>query len=105
MYLSSYGLIINECWASPKHNNTDLIWCRLVLGKSQLLTRYTKNDFQLSSKPTIGVELAHEDIEIDGRIIRAQIWDTAGKANDTLNRAFRYMSNWVFPLVWAMKSL
>ena len=47
-------------------------------GKSQLLTRYTKNDFQLSSKPTIGVELAHEDIEIDGRIVRAQIWDTAG---------------------------
>ena len=49
------------------------------VGKSQLLTRYTKNDFQLSSKPTIGVELAHEDIEIDGRIIRAQIWDTAGQ--------------------------
>ncbi|CAB4001691.1 GTP-binding, partial, partial [Paramuricea clavata] len=47
------------------------------VGKSQLLTRYTKNDFQLSSKPTIGVELAHEDIEIDGRIVRAQIWDTA----------------------------
>ncbi len=54
--------------------------CGFVIstGKSQLLTRYTKNDFQLSSKPTIGVELAHEDIEIDGRIVRAQIWDTAG---------------------------
>ncbi|XP_046849941.1 ras-related protein RABA2a-like [Xenia sp. Carnegie-2017] len=52
---------------------------QLRQGKSQLLTRYTKNDFQLSSKPTIGVELAHEDIEIDGRVIRAQIWDTAGQ--------------------------
>lgn len=49
------------------------------VGKSNLLSRYTKNEFHLGSKATIGVELAHKNVEIDSKIIRAQIWDTAGK--------------------------
>ena len=48
------------------------------VGKSNLLSRYTKNEFHLGSKATIGVELAHKCVEIDGKNIRAQIWDTAG---------------------------
>lgn len=48
------------------------------VGKSNLLSRYTKNEFHLGSKATIGVELAHKNIDIDGNSIRAQIWDTAG---------------------------
>lgn len=49
------------------------------VGKSNLLSRYTKNEFHLGSKATIGVELAQKNIEVDGKNIRAQIWDTAGQ--------------------------
>lgn len=49
------------------------------VGKSNLLSRYTKNEFHLGSKATIGVELAQNTIEVEDKNIRAQIWDTAGK--------------------------
>lgn len=49
------------------------------VGKSNLLTRFTKNQFSLDSKSTIGVEFATRSIEIDGQIVKAQIWDTAGQ--------------------------
>lgn len=49
------------------------------VGKSNLLSRYTKNEFHLGSKATIGVELAQKTIEVEEKNIRAQIWDTAGQ--------------------------
>ncbi|KAL7087101.1 hypothetical protein ACP275_13G044900 [Erythranthe tilingii] len=49
------------------------------VGKSNLLSRFTKNEFNLESKSTIGVEFATRSIHIDGKIIKAQIWDTAGQ--------------------------
>ena len=54
------------------------------VGKSNLLSRYTKNEFHLGSKATIGVELAQKTIEVEEKNIRAQIWDTAGKLNISL---------------------
>jgi len=49
------------------------------VGKSNLLTRFTKNEFNLESKTTIGVEFATKTISVDNKIIKAQIWDTAGQ--------------------------
>ncbi|KAL3821399.1 hypothetical protein ACJIZ3_007304 [Penstemon smallii] len=49
------------------------------VGKSNLLSRFTKNEFNLESKSTIGVEFATKSLNIDGKIIKAQIWDTAGQ--------------------------
>lgn len=49
------------------------------VGKSNLLSRFTKNEFNLESKTTIGVEFATKTIETEGKIIKAQIWDTAGQ--------------------------
>ncbi|CAH8641669.1 unnamed protein product [Schistosoma rodhaini] len=49
------------------------------VGKSNLLSRFTRNEFNLESKSTIGVEFATKSVEIDGRTIKAQIWDTAGQ--------------------------
>lgn len=49
------------------------------VGKSNLLSRYTRNEFNLESKSTIGVEFATRSIQIDGKTIKAQIWDTAGQ--------------------------
>jgi len=49
------------------------------VGKSNLLSRFTRNEFNLESKSTIGVEFATKSIECDGKVIKAQIWDTAGQ--------------------------
>lgn len=49
------------------------------VGKSNLLSRFTRNEFNLESKSTIGVEFATRSILVEGRRIKAQIWDTAGQ--------------------------
>jgi len=49
------------------------------VGKSNLLSRFTRNEFNLDSKSTIGVEFATKSIQVDDKTIKAQIWDTAGQ--------------------------
>jgi len=49
------------------------------VGKSNLLSRFTRNEFNLESKSTIGVEFATKSIQSDSKTIKAQIWDTAGQ--------------------------
>lgn len=41
-----------------------------------MLSRFTRNEFNLESKSTIGVEFATRSIQVDGKTIKAQIWDT-----------------------------
>ncbi|KAH9299209.1 hypothetical protein KI387_030891, partial [Taxus chinensis] len=50
-----------------------------AVGKSNLLSRYSRNEFNPNSKATIGVEFQTQIMEIDGKEIKAQIWDTAGQ--------------------------
>ncbi|KAG6748649.1 hypothetical protein POTOM_048578 [Populus tomentosa] len=50
-----------------------------AVGKSNLLSRYARNEFNLHSKATIGVEFQTQSMEIDGKEVKAQIWDTAGQ--------------------------
>ncbi|KAK1393361.1 Ras-related protein YPT3 [Heracleum sosnowskyi] len=49
------------------------------VGKSNLLSRFTRNEFNLESKSTIGVEFATKTLNVDSKVIKAQIWDTAGQ--------------------------
>lgn len=49
------------------------------VGKSNLLSRFTRDEFNLESRSTIGVEFATRTLEIDGKRVKAQIWDTAGQ--------------------------
>ncbi|VVC25540.1 Hypothetical protein CINCED_3A010587 [Cinara cedri] len=49
------------------------------VGKSNLLARFTRNEFNLESKSTIGVEFATRSIKVNKKMIKAQIWDTAGQ--------------------------
>ncbi|VAI77339.1 hypothetical protein VPH35_124106 [Triticum aestivum] len=49
------------------------------VGKSNLLSRFTRNEFSLESKSTIGVEFATRSLQVDGKVVKAQIWDTAGQ--------------------------
>lgn len=50
------------------------------VGKSNLLSRFTRNAFTTDEKSTIGVEFATRVIPMaDSKKIKAQIWDTAGQ--------------------------
>ncbi|XP_059651195.1 ras-related protein RABA3 [Cornus florida] len=50
-----------------------------AVGKTQLLSRFTKNQFCFDSKSTIGVEFQTRTLTINSKLIKAQIWDTAGQ--------------------------
>ena len=53
------------------------------VGKSNLLMRFTKNEFYPDSKSTIGVEFATRSISFDKKVIKAQIWDTGKDCDNT----------------------
>lgn len=57
------------------------------VGKTNLLSRFTRNEFNLDSKSTIGVEFATRSVQVDNKTVKAQIWDT-GKSivlSDTIS--------------------
>ncbi|EDO33074.1 predicted protein [Nematostella vectensis] len=70
--------------ASGRYDHYDYLY-KIVLigdsgvGKSSLLSRFTRNEFDIESKSTIGVEFATRSIQVEGKIIKAQVWDTAGQ--------------------------
>ena len=86
-----------------------------AVGKSNLLLRFTQNDFKNEYQLTIGVEFGAKNIEINNKKFRLQIWDTAGQENyrsitrayyknsvcailvyDISNReSFEHISNWI----------
>ncbi|RCH91238.1 hypothetical protein CU097_001841 [Rhizopus azygosporus] len=49
------------------------------VGKTNLLSRFAFNEFNLESKRTTGVEFATRSIQVDNKVIKAQIWETAGQ--------------------------
>ena len=49
------------------------------VGKTNLLSRFVKNQFSTDSKPTIGVDFATKTVSIDRKNIKVQVWDTAGQ--------------------------
>ena len=49
------------------------------VGKTNLLRRYTKDDFDREIRATIGVDFSAMEYEYKGRVIKVQFWDTAGQ--------------------------
>ena len=49
------------------------------VGKTNLLNRFVKNEFNSQSKPTVGVDFFSKTVTIDKKSVKAQIWDTAGQ--------------------------
>lgn len=49
------------------------------VGKSNLLSRFSRNEFFNDSKTTIGVEFATRTLAVNNKLVKAQIWDTAGE--------------------------
>jgi Ras-related protein Rab-11A len=50
-----------------------------TVGKTNILSRFARNEFNVDCKSTIGVELATLPFWLDGKLIKLQIWDTAGQ--------------------------
>lgn len=48
------------------------------VGKTNLLSRFTRNEFSHDSRTTIGVEFSTRTVMLGTAAIKAQIWDTAG---------------------------
>ncbi len=46
------------------------------VGKSNLLSRFSRDVFDLRKRPTIGIEFASRNVEVDGKTIKAQMWGT-----------------------------
>ena len=49
------------------------------VGKTNIMSKYLKNEFHEDSKATVGVEFGSKQFNIEGHAIKAQIWDTAGQ--------------------------
>ena len=49
------------------------------VGKTNIMSKYLKNEFHEDSKATVGVEFGSKQFTIDGHSVKAQIWDTAGQ--------------------------
>ena len=49
------------------------------VGKTNLMNRFTKDEFSSSNKLTVGIDFSTRQIEHDNLTIEAQVWDTAGQ--------------------------
>ncbi|XP_028107687.1 ras-related protein RABA5d-like [Camellia sinensis] len=50
-----------------------------MVGKSNLLSRFVRDEFGLHSKATVGVEFLTQVMEHDSKEIKAQVWDTTSQ--------------------------
>ncbi|MFQ6634504.1 hypothetical protein Gotur_011446, partial [Gossypium turneri] len=60
-----------------------------AVGKSQILARFSRNEFSLDSKATIGVEFQTRTLVIEHKSVKAQIWDTAGQERAVTSAYYR----------------
>ncbi|CAK72546.1 unnamed protein product (macronuclear) [Paramecium tetraurelia] len=51
------------------------------VGKSCILSRINGNTFKDNHEVTLGVDIATKILKVQGKIIKARIWDTAGQEN------------------------
>ena len=49
------------------------------VGKSNLIKRFTTNEFNANSKATVGVEFLSKSYKINDKVFKLEMWDTAGQ--------------------------
>ena len=59
-----------------------------------VLSRFTRNEFNLETKSTIGVEFATRSINVDGKTLKAQIWDTGESVHPPSPVALPCLPHW-----------
>ena len=83
-----FGRNLEEMWKKFRRNKMEEDYDKLYkivlvgdsnVGKSNILSQFTQNEFNIESRSTIGVEFATKSVYLDDKIIKAQIWDTAGQ--------------------------
>lgn len=67
-----------------KEEHSDYIFKYVILGdsavgKTNLLLRFTEEDYKPTHLPTIGVDFKIKIIEAKGKRAKLQLWDTAGQ--------------------------
>ena len=50
-----------------------------LVGKTALITRYTKNSFAGTYLTTVGIDFQYKSLNINDKKIKVEIWDTAGQ--------------------------
>ena len=61
----------------------------IAVGKSCILLQFNDNKFREQHEITIGVEFAAKIIELEGKFIKIQVWDTAGhEAFQSITRTY-----------------
>lgn len=50
-----------------------------AVGKTSILSRFLKGSYDKNIDTTLGVEFGQKMIDINGRQIKLQVWDTAGQ--------------------------
>ena len=78
-YLFKYIIIGDTGKLKKIRQNKKFIEFPLGVGKSCLLLQFTDKRFQPVHDLTIGVEFGARMINIEGKQIKLQIWDTAGQ--------------------------
>lgn len=66
-------------WLSPPLSTPSVVLIgESGVGKTNLLSRFTRNEFSHDSRTTIGVEFSTRTVMLGTAAVKAQIWDTAG---------------------------
>jgi Ras-related protein Rab-8A len=50
-----------------------------AVGKTNILLRFTENEYKPSHLATIGIDFKNKPLTIDNKVLKMQIWDTAGQ--------------------------
>ncbi len=64
-----------------------------AVGKTSLLLRYANDTFSSTFITTIGIDFKIKTVDLDGRRVKLQIWDTAGQEQfRTITRSYFWMA-------------
>lgn len=77
-YLGNVDINVIEGSAS-EYSFKVLLIGESAVGKTSLMTRFSENLFTVNTHATIGIDYNSRMIKIDGKVVKLEIWDTAGQ--------------------------
>ena len=93
----SHEVIHDKALAQHDHLFKLIIIGDTGVGKSCLMKRVMDDEFKTEHQVTIGVEFGAYNLTVDGKVIKIQIWDTAGQESfKSVTRIFYRGAHCVF---------